>query len=337
MTRDAARPLISLVVPVFNEEPNIAVFWETTNLAIAPLRARYDFEFVFTDNHSTDRTFELLRQLAESNPEVRVTRFSRNFGYQKSIYTGYMLCRGVAAIQLDVDLQDPPALIGEFLRLWESGNAVVYGVRKSRPESWIIQAQRRLFYRLINFLSTDPLPLDAGDFRLLDRRVIDELRRHRDAHPYIRGSTAVMGFQQAAVPYERDARRFGETKFPARKLVELAVDGILNHSITPLRLASIAGAITSALTIVLIISYVIAHFVFGQSWPRGFTTTTVLILMSICLNAVFLGIIGEYLGRIYVQVKQHPLVIVESAINCENTELNHEKISTEPAGVQIQG
>lgn len=318
MTRDAIRPLISLIVPVFNEEENIAVFWEATNQALAPLRDRYDFEFVFTDNHSTDRTFQLLQELARLHPEVKVARFSRNFGYQKSIYTGYMIASGQAAIQLDVDLQDPPELIAEFIRLWNEGNVVVYGVRKSRQESWLIQSLRRVFYRLINRLSTEPLPLDAGDFRLLDRRMIEELRRHRDAHPYIRGTTAIMGFKQAAVPYERDARRFGETKFPLRKLVELAVDGILNHSIMPLRLASVAGAVTSLLTVVLIVSYIVAHLVFGQSWPRGFTTTTVLILLSICLNAVFLGIIGEYLGRIYIQVKQHPLVIIESVVNCSD-------------------
>jgi glycosyltransferase involved in cell wall biosynthesis len=309
------RPLISIVVPVYNEEANIEHFWQATNLALTPLTARYDFEFVFTDNHSTDQTFARLATLAATHPNVRVIRFSRNFGYQKSIFTGFSACGGAAAIQLDVDLQDPPALIPRFIEHWENDCQVVYGVRQRRQEAWWMETTRRLFYRLINSLSSDPLPLDAGDFRLLDRRVIQELGKHRDAHPYLRGTTAIMGFNQMAVPYERDARRFGETKFSFSKLLELAVDGILNHSIVPLRFASFIGFVAGAVTILLIIGYIIASLVFGQSWPRGFTTTTVLLLTGICLNALLLGIIGEYLGRIYIQVKGHPLVIVEKTIN----------------------
>jgi hypothetical protein len=146
--------------------------------------------------------------------------------------------------------------------------------------------------------------------------VILELRKHRDAHPYLRGTTAIMGFNQLAVPYARHARQFGETKFSFSKLLELAVDGILNHSIVPLRLASFIGIIAGFVTVLLIFGYVIASVVFGQSWPRGFTTTTVLILTGICLNALLLGVIGEYLGRIYIQVKGHPLVVIEKTINC---------------------
>ena len=310
------RPLISLVVPVFNEEANIEHFWHELNLALAPLASRYEFEFVFTDNHSTDQTFTQLAALGARHGHVRVVRFSRNFGYQKSIFAGFSLCRGAAAIQMDVDLQDPPALIARFIEYWEQGYKIVYGVRDRRKESFLMESSRRIFYRLINALSPDPLPLDAGDFRLLDRQAINALLQHRDAHPYIRGTTAVMGFEQMAVPYARDARKFGETKFSFAKLVELAVDGILNHSIVPLRLASLIGILTGLLTVLLIAGYVIAHFVFGQLWPQGFATTTVLILSGICLNALLLGIIGEYLGRIYIQAKGHPLIIVEKAVNC---------------------
>ena len=313
----STRKLISLVVPVLNEEENIDLFWKGVNSAIEPLRASYDFEFVFTDNHSTDRTFELLAALAAKHPEVKVIRFSRNFGYQKSLLTGYTAARGDAAIQLDCDLQDPPELVAEFLRRWEEGNAVVYGVRTTRQESFAMQSVRRLYYRLVNALSEEPLPLDAGDFRLLDRRILDELEKHKDAHPYIRGLTATMGFKQAAVPYQRNARRHGVTKFPMKKMVELAVDGILNHSIVPLRIASYTAVIVGVVTTLLIGAYVIGSLFFGQSWPRGFTTLTVLQLFAICLNASFLGIIGEYLGRIYVEVKRHPLVIVEATANCE--------------------
>ena len=311
------KPLISLVVPVYNEEQNIETFWKEVNEALDPLRKNYQFEFVFTDNHSTDQTFPLLTALASRHPEVKVVRLSRNFGFQKSIFTGYSVAKGAAAIQLDVDLQDPPELIGEFLRLWEEGYAVVYGVRTTRQENWSMRTMRRLFYRLINYLSTEPLPLDAGDFRLLNRRMIDELGKRRDAHPYIRGTTATMGFRQAAVPYERSPRRYGVTKFSMRQLFDLAIDGILNHSIVPLRIASVAAVIAGIGTVILIVGYTVGSFVFGQSWPRGFTTTTVLLLFSICLNALFLGIVGEYLGRIYIEVKRHPMVIVEATANCE--------------------
>jgi len=317
-----ARKLICLVVPVLNEELNIDLFWTEVNQAIAPLRDRYDFDFVFTDNHSSDRTFERLSTLGADHPEVRVIRFSRNFGYQKSIYTGYSAARGEAAIQLDCDLQDPPVLIAELLRLWELGNKVVYGVRLSRKESWWLHMSRKCFYRLINMLSSEPLPLDAGDFRLLDRQVIDELKLHRDAHPYIRGTTAVLGFRQAALPYERDSRRFGETKFSFRKLIELALDGVLNHSIVPLRIASFVGIAVGLLTLIAILVYVVGHFVFGQQWPPGFATTTALLLTGIFLNAVFLGIIGEYLGRIFLEVKRHPIVVIESTVNCSPAQLN---------------
>lgn len=311
-----AKKLISFVVPVLNEELNIDLFWHEVNAAIAPLRAQYEFEFIFTDNHSSDHTYKRLAALGATHPELRVIRFSRNFGYQKSIYTGYNAARGQAAIQLDCDLQDPPVLIAEFLRLWEEGNKVVYGVRLTRQEAWWKNAARKLFYRVINALSSEPLPLDAGDFRLLDRKVLDELKRHRDAHPYIRGTTAVMGFQQIALPYKRNARRFGDTKFSFYKLVELAVDGILNHSIVPLRVATFLGIAVGLITLLAILIYTVGRFVFGREWPPGFATTTVLLLSGIFLNAVFLGIIGEYLGRIYLEVKRHPLVIVESTINC---------------------
>jgi polyisoprenyl-phosphate glycosyltransferase len=311
-----SRPLISLVVPVFNEEVNIAPFWETVNRDIEPLRAEFEFEFVFTDNHSTDSTFNLLNGLASRHSNVKVVRFSRNFGYQKSIYTGYAVATGAAAIQLDVDLQDPTTLIAEFLRLWNEGNAVVYGVRTTRDENWLMHFTRRTFYRLINYLSSEPLPLNAGDFRLLDRKVIDELASHRDAHPYLRGTTAIMGFQQAALPYERRARAFGTTKFSMRQLFELAIDGILNHSIVPLRIASATGAVAALGTVLMIAGYSIAKVFFETTWPPGFTTITVLILFGICLNALLLGIIGEYLGRIYIEVKRHPLVIVERTVNC---------------------
>ncbi len=214
MTHTAqSRPLISIVVPVFNEELNIGPFYETVSRQIEPLSGVYDFEFVFTDNHSTDATFTLLRELTQRDQRVHAYRFSRNFGYQRSIMTGYSRARGDAAIQLDVDLQDPPELIGRFLEEWRGGADVVYGIRTKRQEPWLINIQRVLFYRLIDRLSEEKIPVDAGDFRLISRRVIDLLKSFDDAQPYLRGTIATLGFKQVGIPYNRNARVRGESKF----------------------------------------------------------------------------------------------------------------------------
>ncbi len=306
-----ARRLVSIVVPVFNEESNVAPFHEAVCRELESLAARYDFEFVFTDNHSTDGTFGLLRELARRDARVRAYRFSRNFGYQRSIMTGYSRAAGEAAIQLDVDLQDPPELIARFLAEWERGAEVVYGIRIKRQESWIINLQRVLFYRLIDRLSEEKIPVDAGDFRLISRRVIELLKSFEDAQPYLRGTIATLGFKQVGIPYSRNARLRGESKFPFSKLVSLAIDGILNHSVVPLRLSTYFGLIVSTLTLLFAVGYTAAKLVFSSQWPAGFATLAILSLMSISVNAMLLGIIGEYLGRMYRQMKKQPLTIIE--------------------------
>jgi polyisoprenyl-phosphate glycosyltransferase len=311
---EMGRPLISIVVPVFNEETNIVSFHDAVCTAIAPLAERYDFEFVFTDNHSTDRTFQILAEVAARDSRIRVYRFSRNFGYQRSIMSGYNASRGVAAIQLDCDLQDPPSLIATFLRHWQDGADVVYGVRVKRSESWSISFLRVIFYRLIDRLSEDRIPVDAGDFRLISRRVIDLLSSLNDAQPYLRGTIASLGFKQVGVEYVRNARVSGESKFPFSKLVSLALDGILNHSVIPLRISTYFGFIVSTLTFLGVIAYSAVRLVTHAAWPAGFATLAVLILGSISINAMLLGIIGEYLGRMYRQMKKGPLTIVESSI-----------------------
>lgn len=308
-------PLISIVLPAYNEELNIRPLFERLQPILAQLSDRFRFEFVVTDNHSTDRTFAVLQEVAAGDPRVRVFRFSRNFGFQRSILTGYMQCRGDAAIQLDVDLQDPPELISVFLDKWQAGADVVYGIRMERSEGRVITFARSLFYRLIDLLSEDKLPVDAGDFRLISRRVIDIVCAYRDANPYLRGTIATLGFEQVGVPYARSARKFGESKFPFSKLLSLALDGILNHSTVPLRFATYFGLVTSVLTVVLMLFYAFGRLVLGAQWPAGFTTLAALILLSISINAMLLGIIGEYLGRMYRQVRETPVTIIESVID----------------------
>ena len=310
----SARPLISIVVPVYNEEPNIGPFYASITAVARSLEARFHFEFVFTDNHSTDRTFDLLRALAAGDDRIRVYRFSRNFGFQRSIMTGYTQARGAAAIQLDCDLQDPPALIEQFLDRWQAGADVVYGIRVRRQESWGINMARAAFYRLVDKLSEDQIPVDAGDFRLISRRVIAVLRTFDDAQPYLRGTIAGLGFEQVGIEYERAARVHGESKFPFSKLVALGMDGILNHSIVPLRISTYFGMVTSVMTLLGLVGYVGAKLLFRSQWPAGFATLATLILASISINAMLLGIIGEYLGRMYRQTRHRPLTIIESVI-----------------------
>ena len=317
VTARGDKPLISIIIPVYNEEENIRPVYDAVNAVFARhLSQRYEWEFVFTDNRSTDGSFARLAELAGNDPRVGVLRFSRNFGFQRSIWTGYTHARGQAAIQLDCDLQDPPELLPEFLRLWEAGNMVVYGVRRTREaESLLLQALRKGFYRFIDFLSEDPLPWDAGDFRLIDRKVIDVLKQIDDAHPYLRGTIAALGFNQVGVAYERKARQHGASKFNWSSLLRLALDGILNHSIVPLRIATFVGLTIALLTVFAALFFIVGRFAYGQEWPAGFTTMTVLILASLGINALFLGIIGEYLGRMFQQMKKRPITVVDTRIN----------------------
>ncbi len=307
------RHLLSIVTPVYNEIGNVDAFYERVTGVLDSIEG-YDFELVFTDNHSTDGTFEALRALAERDPRIRAFRFSRNFGFQRSIWTGYTKARGAAAIQLDVDLQDPPELIADFIREWESGYKVVYGIRRSRKEGWAINLARKLFYRGVALLSEDPLPLDAGDFRLVDRLILDELVAMPDAQPYLRGTIASLGFSQTGIPYDRAARHAGESKFTFHDLVTLSIDAVLNHSTVPLRIASYVGLTVATITVLGTIGLLAARLFFDADWPEGFATTTVLILFSISLNALFLGIIGEYLGRIYKQIKPKSITVIEESL-----------------------
>jgi glycosyltransferase involved in cell wall biosynthesis len=312
------KKLISIIIPVYNEEENIYPIYETVLNDIIQKENTYDFEIIFTDNHSIDKTFEKLSELYNKDSRVRVFRFTRNFGYQRSILTGYLQSRGEAIIQLDCDLQDPPLIILKFIRDWECGYDVVYGVRRRRKENFIINKSRYFFYRLINYLSEEDLPLDAGDFRLIDRKIINEIKKFEDAQPYLRGMIASMGFKQKGIVYDRNERLRGKSKFKLRDLIILAIDGILNHSILPLRLSTFFGLGISIITIIAIIFYATGKLILGYNWPAGFTTLSIMVLFGVGVNSLFLGIIGEYIGRIYQQVKKRPLVIIEECLDVEN-------------------
>lgn len=312
------KKLLSVIIPAFNEAGNIERTYRTVLGTLKSLGSQYDFEIIFTDNHSTDDSFQILERLGKKDRRVKVIRFSRNFGYQKSILTGYLNASGAAAIQVDCDLQDPPEIIIEFVRKWEEGAAVVYGVRRSRKENWLINSLRKVFYRVVAVLSEDTLPVDAGDFRLVDRKIIEELKRMEDATPYLRGAIASMGYTQVGIPYDRVERDIGESKFSFAGYFKLAVDGIVNHSVIPLRIATYVGLVISVITFLAIIVYICLRIFVGANWPSGFTTITIFLLLSISLNALFLGVIGEYLARIFKQVKKRSLTLVERTVNIQS-------------------
>ena len=309
------KPLISIVVPVYNEQDSLPLFYPAVSRVLDPLKPEYDFEWIFTDNHSSDRTPDLLADLAYRDPRVRAFRFSRNFGYQRSILTAYLKSVGDAAIQLDCDLQDPPDLIPQFLEAWRAGSDVVYGIRKARLEGRRWTYARRFFYWLVDFLSEDPIPRDAGDFRLISRRVINELRRINEPSPYLRGTIATLGFRQTGIEYVRAARAVGASKFSFYDNIKLALDGIVNQSVVPLRLATYVGLSIAGTTVLASLGYIIAYYTTGFRAPAGFTTLTVLILGSLGVNALMLGVIGEYLGRMYLQMKNRSISIVERELH----------------------
>jgi polyisoprenyl-phosphate glycosyltransferase len=308
------RRLISLVMPVYNEEANLDRAYAAL-IAVFKELPQYELEFVFTDNHSEDHTFERLVALAKSDSRVKVIRFTRNYGFQRSLLTAYRYARGDAAIQIDCDLQDPPELIPRFIALWEQGHDVVVGLRRRRQEPHLLTLGRRAFYALLSRISDDQVTRDAGDFRLVDRSVISRLKALNDFNPYVRGVVSSLAARETGVPYDRTQRMHGRSKFPLRKLVGFALDGILGHSVLPLRLASYAGLAISIVIFLLSLLYIFEALLFGRSWPSGFATLIVVILFGISLNAIFLGIIGEYVSRIYQQVRFRPLVVVESALN----------------------
>lgn len=307
------RRLLTISIPVLNEEGNIDRLLQRLD-AVARANSAYDFEFLFTDNASTDGTFAKLAERAAKDHRIRVLRFSRNFGFQRSILTNYLNARGEAAIQIDADLQDPPELIGEFLAKWEQGYKVVYGIRRRRVENPLLRLARRLHYWLLHVLSDVPIPLDAGDFRLVDRVIIEKLGQQIDQAPYIRGMIASMGFPQIGIPYDRTVRVAGRTKFSFAALVRLSIDGICSQSTLPIQYITMFGFFTSLCSAALVFAYLISYLFERAVFPRGFATLVLLMLISMSLQALFIGVIGEYVGRIYNNVRSGPLTIISDRI-----------------------
>ncbi len=304
--------LLSIVVPCYNEEEVLAETLRRLSETAETLEARgLKVELVFVDDGSRDRTRQLLRYYAASDRRVRMLGFARNFGHQLAVTAGIDAARGDAVVLIDADLQDPPEVIAEMVDRWEEGFDVVYGTRTDRPgESRFKLATARAFYRVLNHLSDVPIPLDTGDFRLMSRNVVEVLKSMPEQDRFVRGMVSWVGFNQIALPYRRDKRFAGESKYPLRKMVRFATDGILSFSAKPLQISVTLGVLSSLLAMFVIV-YSLAMRLFTQVWVPGWTALMIAVLFLGGVQLICVGILGEYIGRIYREVKRRPLYIVQ--------------------------
>lgn len=306
------RPELSLVIPIYNEEEVLPHL--EARLAGLLTTLALDCEVVFVDDGSKDESLRLLREMAGREPRYRVASFSRNFGHQRAITCGMDLARGKAVVVMDADLQDPPEVIQEMVAKWREGYDVVYGRRRSRAgETTFKLLTAKIFYRLFAAMIPIEVPLDAGDFRLMSRRVVQTLRGLRETHRFVRGLVAWVGFKQIAVEYDREARAAGETKYPLRKMLAFAFDGIASFSIVPLRAASYVGVLVGLFG-VLVMIFAVVSWMMGKT-IQGWTTIIILLSFLFSVQLVIIGVLGEYVGKIYEQVKRRPLYVVAERIN----------------------
>jgi len=275
------------------------------------------YEIVYIDDGSKDGTAKLLQGFHAADPRVVVLRLSRNFGHQPAVSAGLDLVRGEAVVIIDADLQDPPELIPEMLRLWRAGYQVVYGIRQSREgESGFKLRTAKSFYRFFNALSEVEIPLDTGDFRLLDQAVVEAFRRMPERHRLLRGMSTWIGFSQIGLPYHRAGRVAGYTKYPLRKMIGLALDGIVSFSTVPLRLVTIMGFVAAGVALLGIV-YSLVVRLFTHTWVQGWAISFIGMLFMSGAQMLCIGILGEYIGRIYTESKQRPLYLLREVLRVE--------------------
>jgi len=307
-----AKPKYSVVAPAYNEEEVLPEFYRRVREVMDGLGEPW--ELVLVNDGSSDSTPQVIRELHAQDSRVCMVDFARNFGHQIAVTAGMDHARGQAVAVIDADLQDPPEVIAEFIERWKEGYQVVYGVRSEREgETWFKLFTARLFYRLIGALTDVDIPMEAGDFRLLDRQVVEEMRRMREHRRFIRGMTSWVGFRQIGVAYQRHARLVGETKYPFRKMFRLALDAITGFSDLPIKLASTFGFLLLGLG--LLVGLVLLALRIAGNIPlagQGIMLTAVLILSGTQL--VFLGVVGEYIARIYDEVRGRPLYTVNELV-----------------------
>ena len=306
-------PVLSIVVPLYNEEGNVAPLLERIVAIVARLEGAPSYEIILVNDGSADRTLERIRDELARREHIVMVNLSRNFGHQLAASAGMDIAQGDAVILMDGDLQDPPELVADFMAKWREGYDVVYAVRRTRKgESPFKLFTAQLFYRVIKRLTKVSIPVDAGDFRLMSRRVVEALKRSPERHRFLRGMVSWVGYNQIGIEYDRDERHSGITKYPLPKMLRFAIDGITSFSDVPLRFASYLGFISSAVAFVYAL-IVIAYKLFSLHPPGytpGWASTIVAVLFLGGVQLISLGILGEYIGRIYDEVKGRPLYLI---------------------------
>lgn len=302
---------ISLIIPAYNEEESIELFHREVGRMADTLRGRYEFEFLFINDGSTDHTIEILRNLRERDKRVRYVDLSRNFGKETGMLAGFDYATGDAVVIIDCDLQEPPDVIPQMIAKWEEGYDDVYGRRRIRHQKAAKRIPSKIYHKLLANLASEDLSADAGDFRLLDRRCVDALRRMRETQRYTKGMYGWIGFDKTPVEYDVMPRAAGTTKWTTRKLAHLAINGITSHSVIPLRLASYAGLSVSVIAFIYLIYVVTKAIAIGDP-VAGYPSLMAVLLFLGGFILLALGIIGEYLGRIFVESKHRPVYFVKS-------------------------
>jgi polyisoprenyl-phosphate glycosyltransferase len=305
--------LLSVIVPCYNEEDVLRATHERLSNVLRDM-PELDYELIFVNDGSRDQTQQVLTYLQLQDPRVRVLLLSRNFGHQIAVTAGLEEAAGAAVVIIDADLQDPPEVIPQMVHLWREGNEVVYGIRMDRQgESRFKLWTAKVFYRLINRLSETKMPLDAGDFRLLDRKVVEVIKTMPERARFLRGMVSWAGFRQISIPYDRAARQAGDSKYPLRKMIHFAMDGIISFSLAPLKLAIWTGFLAIWIAVAGIIVAIIDRLL-EKNLTRGWASLFVAVLFMGGVQLVSLGILGEYLGRIYTEVKRRPLYVVQERL-----------------------
>jgi glycosyltransferase involved in cell wall biosynthesis len=316
-TQKASLPLVSLVIPCYNEEEVIGEV--IARLKIFANEAKsVSVEFIFVDDGSQDRTRELLKEFATTDLRIKLIGFARNFGHQVAVSAGIDAAAGDAVVLIDADLQDPPEVVNEMIVLWQAGYDVVYGTRASRAgESVFKVATARAFYRLLNTMSEVPIPLDTGDFRLMSRVVVDALRQMPERERFVRGMVSWIGFKQIALPYNREERFAGKSKYPLTKMLRFALDGIMSFSRKPLQF-SVALGVFAALLALIGAFYAIYIRIFENNWIAGLPGVLIAVFFLGGVQLISIGIVGEYVGRIYTEIKGRPLYIIQETIGIDD-------------------
>ncbi|HET6218953.1 MAG TPA: glycosyltransferase [Acidobacteriaceae bacterium] len=310
------RPTISVIIPCYNEE-EVLLHCHSRLVRVFEATPDDEYELIYVNDGSGDHTEEILRYLYGSYPQTRVVMLSRNFGHQAAVTAGLTAANGQCVVIMDADLQDPPELIWKMVDRWREGYEVVYGVRETRAgESGFKLWTAQMFYRLINKLSDIEIPLDSGDFRLLDRRAVDAMLAMPERHRLLRGMSSWIGFRQFGLKYARDARFAGTTKYPFGKMINLALDGIFSFSTVPLRFVTAIGMVTAAMAAAGIL-YSLVVRIFTPHWVPGWATLILAVLLTGGIEMLCFGILGEYIGRIYTEIKQRPLFVVREILEQE--------------------